>query len=79
MNPDLPKPSYLESSVEDDFKRIGKPVVEVVADFIGAMYKHAMIEVEKATTKDVSKYEKKFVLPVPTVWLGKAKDITLKV
>lgn len=79
IEPDLPRPTYLDSSVDDNLNRIRKPVVEVVADFLGVAYKHALTDIEKTTKKDVNKCQKDFVLSVPMVWSNKSKEITLKV
>ena len=81
LDPDQPRPLYLpESTAKSDLKRLGKPAVSVAADFIGALYKHAMARIESKVPSDyLSMCEKKFVLSVPAVWSDKAKDLTLQV
>jgi hypothetical protein len=69
-----------ESTAKSDIKRLGKPPVDVAADFIGAMYKHAMARIESRVPKEyLGICQKQFVLTVPAVWSDKAKDTTLKV
>jgi hypothetical protein len=59
---------------------LGKPAVEVAADFIGAMYKHAMSKISsKVPAEYLDMCQKQFILSVPAVWSDKAKDTTLKV
>lgn len=61
-------------------KRLGKPPVEVAADYIEAMYKHAMGRLEsKMTLEYLQICQKRFVLSVPAVWSDKAKDLTMRV
>lgn len=80
LDPDQPKPTYLPSSIKKDRKILPKEPIDVAADFIGAIYKHALSVIESATIRDYFKLcEKEFVLSVPAVWSDKAKDLTLKV
>lgn len=52
----------------------------MAADFIGAMYKHALSVAESSVLRDYfNMCEKEFVLSVPAAWSDKAKDLTLKV
>jgi hypothetical protein len=80
LDPDQPRPIYLpESTAKTDLKKLGKPAVEAVADFIGAMYKHAMTQIETQIPVDyLMMCQKQFILSVPAVWSDKAKDTTLK-
>jgi hypothetical protein len=81
LDPDQPRPIYLpESTAKTDLRKLGKPAVDAVADFIGAIYKHAMTEIETQIPVDyLTMCQKIFVLSVPAVWSDKAKDTTLKV
>lgn len=81
LDPDQPWPLYLpESTAKTDLKRLGKPAVEVAADFLSAIYKHAMKKIESSVPADFLMIcQKEFVLIVPAVWSDKAKDTTLKV
>jgi molecular chaperone DnaK (HSP70) len=81
LDPDQPRPLYLpESTAKSDLKRLAKPPVEVAADFIKAMYQHAMAKIESQIPEEYLRMcQKQFVLSVPAVWSDKAKDTTLKV
>ncbi|KAF4627027.1 hypothetical protein G7Y89_g11126 [Cudoniella acicularis] len=80
LDPDQPRPIYLpKSTAKSDVQRLGKPAVDVAADFIGAMYKHAIERIESKVPKEyLEMCQKQFVLTVPAVWSDKAKDTTLK-
>ncbi|TVY30987.1 Heat shock 70 kDa protein [Lachnellula hyalina] len=80
LDPDQPGPLYLpESSAKSDLKSLGKPAVDVAADFIGAMYKHAISRIESKVPSDyLEMCQKQFVLSVPAVWSDKAKNKTLQ-
>ncbi|MCJ1377667.1 hypothetical protein MMC17_000763 [Xylographa soralifera] len=73
-------PIYLPASnTAAELKRLGKPAVEVAADYISAIYKHAMGRIESKMPADyLQMCQKKFFLSVPAVWSDKAKDTTLK-
>lgn len=81
LDPDQERPLYLpDVPAKADLKRLGKPAVDIAADFIGAIYKHAMAKIESKVPSDYIKLcQKSFVLTVPAVWSDKAKDLTMKV
>lgn len=81
LDPDQDKPVYLPvSSFKNDLKSLPKSPVDVAADFIGAIYKHALSVIESSVVRDYFHMcDKEFVLSVPAVWSDKAKDLTLKV
>jgi hypothetical protein len=81
LDPDQPKPAYLPvSSFKKDIKRLPKDPVDVAADFLGAIYKHALDTIEGAGVREYFQFcQKEFILTVPAVWSDKAKDLTLKV
>lgn len=81
LDPDQPKPAYLPtSSFKKDRKALPKDPVDVAADFIGAIYKHALGVIENSGVREYFQYcQKDFVLTVPAVWSDKAMDQTLKV
>lgn len=81
LDPDQANPSYLPmASMEKARLALPKEPVDVAADFIGAIYKHALTIIEAAGVRDYFKYcSKDFVLTVPAVWSDKAMDLTLKV
>lgn len=81
LDPDQAMPDYLPvSSFTNDRKALPKDPVDVAADFIGAVYKHALSVIESSGVKDYFQLcEKEFILSVPAVWSDKAMDLTLKV
>ncbi len=81
LDPNQSRPLYLpESTAKADLRRLGKPPVDVVADYIREMHKHAMSRIErKYPVAYLSMCQKKFVLTVPAVWSDKAKDLTMRV
>lgn len=81
LDPDQPQPLYLPTGNKKlELKKLPKDPVDVVADFIGAIYKHALSKIESAGIKDYFDFcQKQFVLSVPAVWSDKAKDRTLRV
>lgn len=81
LDPSQRRPLYLpENTAKTDLKSLGKPVVEVVADFIGAMYRHSMTQIEGQVPSDyLAMCQKTFVLSVPAVWSDMAKNTTEKV
>jgi hypothetical protein len=81
LDPDQETPLYVPASnTKAELQKLGKPAVEVAADFIGAIYKHAMSKIEAKIPKDYLQLcQKKFVLTVPAVWSDKAKNTTLNV
>ena len=74
-------PDYLPaSSFTTDRKALPKDPVNVAADFIGAVYKHALSVIASSGVKEYFELcQKEFVLSVPAVWSDKAMDLTLKV
>ncbi|KAH7370903.1 Hsp70 family protein-like protein [Rhexocercosporidium sp. MPI-PUGE-AT-0058] len=80
LDPDQPMPIYLpETTAKADTKRLGKPAVDVAADFIKTMYDHAMSKIGSTVPRGYMDIcQKHFVLSVPAVWSDKAKDKTLK-
>ncbi|CZT11384.1 related to hsp70 protein [Rhynchosporium agropyri] len=80
LDPHQTRPLYLpESTAKADLKRLGKPAVEVAADYMGAIFKHAMKKIETSIPSEYLQVcQKQFVLTVPAVWSDKAKDTTLK-
>lgn len=80
LDPDQDRPVYLPmSSVKNDFKGLKKDVVVVAADFIGAIYKHALSVVKSSVLESYFDFcQKDFILSVPAVWSDKAKELTLE-
>lgn len=81
LDPDQPKPIYLPTgNIKNEIKKLPKDPVDVAADFIGAIYTHALSKIQASVPKDYFLLcQKQFVLSVPAVWSDKAKDKTLRV
>jgi molecular chaperone DnaK (HSP70) len=81
LDPDQPVPLYVPASnTKKELQKLGKPPLDVASDYLGALYKHALENINASYPKDfVEMQQKKFVLTVPAVWSDKAKDLTLKV
>lgn len=81
LDPDQDKPVYVPATnTRAELSKLGKPPIEVAADYIRSIYEHAM---ERIATKVPENYlendvQKKFVISVPAVWSDKAKDSTLR-
>lgn len=64
----------------NQLRRLHKTPTDVSADYIAAIYKHAIDCMGNRLLKDYfDTFEKKFVLSVPAVWSDKAKDATHRV
>lgn len=81
LDPDQETPLYLPpTNTALDLRRLNKPAVEVAGDYIAAMHKHAISNIESKLPADYLRMcQKKYVVSVPAVWSDKAKDNTLKV
>lgn len=82
LDPTQPTPLFVpqNQSTKKVLAALGKPPIDVATDYIGALYAHALAQIENAFFKDyVAMQQKKFVLTVPAVWSDKAKDATLQV
>ncbi|KAF5561842.1 Hsp70 family heat shock protein [Fusarium phyllophilum] len=80
LDPQQTRPAYLPSSnFKSEMKKLPKDVIDVAADFMGAMYNHAL---EKIATRVPRGYldlcQKDFVLSVPAVWSDMAKESTMQ-
>ncbi|CVK84249.1 related to hsp70 protein [Fusarium proliferatum] len=80
LDPKQTRPSYLPSSSANlEKRRLPKDVVDVVADFMKAMYEHALEKIASKVPRDyLDLCEKSFVLTVPAVWSDKAKEKTIQ-
>ncbi|KAG5953321.1 hypothetical protein E4U53_006055 [Claviceps sorghi] len=80
LDPDQERPVYLPSkNIKNELSCLPKKPFQIAADFIGAIYEHALKEISKTVPKaymDIC--EKEFVLSVPAVWSDAAKNATLK-
>ncbi|KAG6003817.1 hypothetical protein E4U21_001672 [Claviceps maximensis] len=80
LDPDQERPVYLPSKdAKQEVMSLPKKPFEIAADFIGAIYEHALKEISKTVPKAyMDMCEKEFVLSVPAVWSDAAKNATLK-
>ncbi|KEY71213.1 hypothetical protein S7711_02323 [Stachybotrys chartarum IBT 7711] len=80
LDPKQELPLYLPTgNIKQDLKKLPKPPVDVAADFIGAIYKHALTEISKEVLDGYMDIcQKDFVISVPAVWSDAAKDATLQ-
>ena len=81
LDPDQETPIYLPATdTAAELRRLNKPAVDVAADFIAAVYRHAMSRIESKVPADYLQLcQRKFVVSVPAVWSDKAKDTTIRV
>ena len=81
LDPNQPKPLYVpQSNTKAELQRLGRPAIDVAADYIGAIYKHALSKIEAAWPEEyLQSLQKKFILSVPALWSDKAKDSTFRV
>lgn len=81
LDPSQAQPVYLPSANHKRIIRnLPKPAVEIAADFIGAIYQHALCEISTTVPKDYfESCVKEFVVTVPAIWSDLAKDATRKV
>lgn len=81
LDPDQETPLYVPpSDTQAELRRLGKSATEVSADYIKAMYTHALKKIgEKVPAQYLQMCQKTFVLSVPAVWSDRAKNTTLTV
>ncbi|KAG6114576.1 hypothetical protein E4U13_003294 [Claviceps humidiphila] len=81
LDPKQERPLYLPAThTRTELKTLPKAPIEIAADFMRAIYEHALEEIASAVPKaymDIC--QKEFVLSVPAVWSDAAKNSTLKV
>jgi hypothetical protein len=81
LDPDQPRPYFIPTNVEAEMAKLPKTVLEVASDYMGAVFQHALKEIESESLDPsfLESFQKQFVLTVPAVWSDKAKDMTLRV
>ncbi|KAG5935630.1 hypothetical protein E4U59_005507 [Claviceps monticola] len=81
LDPKQQRPlDLLATHTRTELKALPKAPIEIAADFMRAIYEHALEEIASAVPKaymDIC--QKEFVLSVPAVWSDAAKNATLKV
>ncbi|KAF7958371.1 hypothetical protein EAE96_001920 [Botrytis aclada] len=80
LDPTQAMPSYVPAWIlRRNLERLGRPAVDVAADFIRAIYEYAIgIIMDGWPLEYIQKCRKQLVLSVPAVWSDKAKDLTLQ-
>ncbi|KAG6249329.1 hypothetical protein E4U24_002172 [Claviceps purpurea] len=80
LDPTQERPLYLPTkNIDQELKSLPKKPFEVAADFIQAIYEHALQDIGRTIPKAyMDMCDKEFVLSVPAVWSDAAKNATLK-
>ncbi len=69
--------SYEDTArIEGD--RLNHSTIEIVADYLGAVYKHALAKICQAEMAVTAALPKEFVITVPAIWSDAAKIATLR-
>lgn len=68
---------FHEETAKVEMERLFRSTVDIVADYIGAVYQHAMAKIRKAEVAEVAALPKEFVITVPAIWSDMAKSATL--
>ena len=81
LDPSQSRPICVPSTdTEAELKKLQKPPMDVITDYITAIYKHALQVIESKCPRGyLNLLKKQFVLSVPAVWSDKAKNDTLRV
>ncbi|KAI9768127.1 MAG: hypothetical protein M1839_004184 [Geoglossum umbratile] len=80
LDPDQSRQTYALSllNTTTSLRKLGKSAIDVAADYIDAIYKHAIANIEKTYPHEFIKgVQKEFVLSVPAIWSDRARDDTL--
>ncbi|KAF2968060.1 hypothetical protein GQX73_g5510 [Xylaria multiplex] len=77
LDPDLERPYWIPYDPSAEIAKLPKPVVDVVSDYLKAIFQHAIAEVEKSYLPGfVDGFKKQYILTVPAVWSDTAKATT---
>ena len=81
LDPDQPRPYYIPYDLKAENARLPKTAVEVTSDYMRAIFRHAITEIECESLDKtfLAGFQKRFILTVPAVWSDKAKSLTLQV
>lgn len=71
LDPTQKRPAYLPGElIQKELKSLPKPAIEVAADFIGALFKHAYAEIGRTVPREyMDMCSKEFVLSGITLYL----------
>uniref|UniRef100_A0A0B7KQL2 Actin-like ATPase domain-containing protein n=1 Tax=Bionectria ochroleuca TaxID=29856 RepID=A0A0B7KQL2_BIOOC len=80
LDPQQERPLYLPTGdIGQEISQLPKPPVNIAADFIGALYQHALNEIAKQVPVEyMDMCQKQFVLSVPAIWSDTAKYATVQ-
>ena len=80
LDPNQKRPYWIPTDPHAEIAKLPKPVVEVAADYIKAIFQQAVSEVEKGYLPGfLDGFKKRYVLTVPAVWSDTAKAMTERV
>lgn len=71
------KVPFHEETAAVEMQRLFRSPVDIVADYLGAVYKHAEARIRKAELAPIADLPKQFVITVPAIWSDVAKSATL--
>ncbi len=67
-----------EETTAAETARLQKSTVDIIADYIGAVYEHALSKIrQREIDSYIDSLPKEFVLTVPAIWSDRAKNATL--
>jgi len=67
-----------EELIAGELARLDKTTINIISDYIGAVYEHALEKIyEMEIGSRINKLTKEFVLTVPAIWTDRAKTATL--
>ena len=68
-----------EQTTKSELVRLSKSTVDIVSDYIAAVYEYALSKIRERELSVVSALPKQFVVTVPAIWSDVAKNATLRV
>lgn len=81
LDPNQPVPLYVPASnTKRELQKLGKPVVNAASDYLEALYKHALDDINNSYPRDfVAMQQKRFIFTIPALWSETAKKNLTKV
>lgn len=80
LDPDQKRPYWIPYDPHAEIAKLPKPVVEVAADYMKAIFQHAITEIEKGYMPGfIDGFKKQYILTVPAVWSDTSKAMTQRV
>lgn len=68
---------FHEKNTRVEMGRLYRSTVQIVADYIGAVYKHAIAKISEDEMTGILNLPREFVITVPAMWSDQAKAATL--